>query len=141
MKRPRRRTRTTASSSVSAPAATRAAYSPSEWPAATDGDDALRLQDLEDGDGVRDDRGLRDGRLLEVLVGALEGDLRDDEAERGERRVRAGVDVARLRETLGEVLPHAGELRALPGEQERDAAHAVTSGRAPLPTSGLRRTP
>ena len=37
MKRPRRRTRTTASSSVSAPAATSAAYSPSEWPAATDG--------------------------------------------------------------------------------------------------------
>ncbi len=37
MKRPRRLTSTTASSSVSAPAATRAAYSPSEWPAATEG--------------------------------------------------------------------------------------------------------
>ena len=88
-----------------------------------------------------EDRGLRDGRLLEVLVRPLERDRRDDEAERRESRVGALVDLPGLGEPLDEVLPHPGELGALPGEEERDAAHGVTSGRGRRPRSGRRRTP
>ena len=104
-------------------------------------DDASRFQHGEDGDGVREDRGLRDGRLLEVLVRPLERHRRDDEAERSESRVRARVNLPGLGKPLDEVLPHPGELGALPREEEGDPAHGVTSGRGRRPTSGRRRTP
>ena len=100
--RPRARTRRTASSSESAPAATSAEYSPSEWPAAKRGAGSV---------GYRSRSAARTAALIVTiagcafavsvssLLGAFEDQLRERAASPGERRVGAREHVARGGET------------------------------------------
>ena len=101
------------------PAATLAEYSPSECPAAKaapssrSGNRAREV--LERGDRVGQDRRLRVGGELQLLLGPLEAEPREREAE---DRVGLVEDRARRRRRLAERLAHADGLGALAGKEQ-----------------------
>ena len=133
MNLPRRCTSRTASRSRSAPAATSAEYSPSEWPATTTGRSRRAPRSTRSAaiDGRQDRRlGVRGQRQL--LLGPLEASF---DSEKPERVVGLVEDGARLGERVVQRAAHADLLGALPGKEEREldarSPHHLTARRAP----------
>jgi hypothetical protein len=119
---PRRRTVRTASGKLKVPAMTWAEYSPREWPATKLGGDAGLMQHARGGHGNGEDGRLGDFGKAEFFLRPFKAQL----AERvSERFVGFFKDAAGGGMIMSEVLPHAGGLRALAGEEECESGNTL----------------
>ena len=125
---PRRLTVRTASAKPIAPAATSAEYSPRLCPATQSGRAPRASRGRKGRDARRQDRRLGVRGQLQVGLGPLEAEPRQREAEGPVRLLEGGPALGK---GLAELLPHPDHLRALAGEDERDAHALAASLRSP----------
>ena len=129
-------TRRSAAGSSRTPAATRAAYSPTEWPATIAGaGSAASAERAEGRDRRREQARLGLARVVEAVGRPVPARVRDRPAERG---IGLGEGRGRGRRALGQLAAHPDRLRALRAEEERQrhrAASAVSSSRTTWPYS------
>ena len=131
MNSPRRRTNRTASAKESAPATTRAEYSPRLWPAARAG-----VMPRSASAAAAATLAVRTaGWVVAVRASASSGPSKHSaEREYSERGVRLRPHRGGGGRRGGEILAHADGLRALTGEQEDRAHGRPTSAGGQRPT-------
>ena len=139
--RPRSRTSPIVSRTFIAPAAARAANSPTEWPTTKSGIEPALAQSGEHREARRHERRLLELRLDHFLERRVEAEPRQIEA----RGLAPDVEhLHRLGRRLSDITPHAGLERALAGEAECDLPNlhaAISSVHSITPDPHVRPAP